>query len=176
MDSLDELFSDWMVDLALARAKIHVPESYMRDIKGKKKFNLDETLYVKLDIDPTIEGKDITATQFDIRADQFEKSALNLLERIITSAGYSPQSFGLNIQGRAESGTALSMRERKSFATKNKKQSYWQPAVKKIVELIVQLYALELGGKVEADSEINVAFADGITNDISELSQAVKMR
>jgi A118 family predicted phage portal protein len=177
MDSLDETFSSWLTDIALARAKILLPESYLcKDKDGSFKYNIDQSLYVRLDVDPTsMEGNRITIQQFDIRADKFEKTSLNLMERIITSAGYSPQSFGLNIQGRAESGTALSLRERKSFATKNKKQNYWQPALKRIVELMQLVYVYELSGTMDINGTINIAFSDGITNDFSETSNAVKL-
>jgi len=175
MNNLDELFSTWQKEILLAQGRILIPESYLEKINGKDSFNVDRSLYVKLDMDPTIEGSKITATQFEIRADQFEKTALNLLERIITSAGYSPQSFGLNISGRAESGTALSMRERKSFATKNKKQAYWQPAISKLVELMILVYNEMLMGSIEENITLNVAFSDGITNDLGELSASVKL-
>jgi hypothetical protein len=175
MDSLDETFTNWMREIVLAQPKIMIPESFLTNEDGKQRYNIDQMLYVKLDMDPTIEGQKITTAQFEIRADQFEKTVLNLLERIVTSAGYSPQSFGLNIQGRAESGTALSMRERKSFATRNKKQSYWQPAIKKLVQNMILVYNIKLGGNIEPNVTINVAFSDGITNDMNEISSSVKM-
>ncbi|MCX7924141.1 MAG: phage portal protein [Clostridia bacterium] len=176
MDSLDEVFSSWIKDIALAQAKILLPESYMAKMdNGKMKYNLDQMFYVKLDMDPTVEGDKITPQQFAIRADEFEKTSLNLLDRIITSAGYSPQSFGLNIAGRAESGTALSMRERKSFATKGKKENYWKPAVKRLVQLMLLVYNEELAGTVETDVNVNIALNDGITNNLQETAASVKM-
>lgn len=177
MDSLDEVYSDWVRDVALAQAKILLPESFLKKTQSGFRYNLDKMLYVQLDVDPITlsKGQAITPQQFDIRADKFEKTALNLLERIITSAGYSPQSFGLNIEGRAESGTALSIRERKSFATKNKKENYWQPALQKIVKLMLLVYKEELNGSVDTDVDINITFNDGITNNLTELSQSVQM-
>lgn len=175
MDSLDEVYSGWIRDVALAQAKILLPESYLRKTESGFKYNIDKMLYVKLDMDPLTEGNKITPQQFAIRAEEFEKTSLNLLERIITSAGYSPQSFGLNIQGRAESGTALSMRERKSFATKNKKQNYWQAALQRLVKLLMLCYRYELKGKIDTEVDINIEFNDGVTNNLSELSQSVQM-
>ena len=176
MDALDEVFSAWMVDVQIARGKIHVPSGYIKELEGgKTKFNIDTMMYEEMDIDPTSMTKPIEATQFEIRSEQFEKTCLNLLDRIITSAGYSPQSFGLNIQGRAESGTALNVRERKSFATTNKKQSYWEPAMKELVKAMCTIKKAYLGGKFTCDLDaINIAFADGISNNMSEVSNAVK--
>lgn len=175
MDSLDEIFSSWVRDIALAQAKILLPQGYLKNSGGKLRYNMDQMLYVELDIDPLTEGNKITPQQFEIRAESFEKSALNFMERIITSAGYSPQSFGLNISGRAESGTALSIRERKSFATKGKKENYWQQAIKRIITLMTLIENEELNGAFEPDLEINVAFNDSITNNLTELSTSVKM-
>lgn len=177
MDALDEVFSAWMVDVQIARGKIHVPSGYVKELgeNGKASFNIDTMMYEELDVDPTSMTKPIEATQFEIRSEQFEKTCLNLLDRIITSAGYSPQSFGLNIQGRAESGTALNVRERKSFATTNKKQSYWEPALKELIKVMCVIKKEFLGGKFTCDLEsINIAFSDGISNNMSEVSNSVK--
>lgn len=176
MDSLDQVYSSWMKDIVLAQGRILLPESWFKKQEGVMKFNVDKSIYVQLDIDPvSVNGEKVTAQQFDIRAEQFEKTSLNLLERIITSAGYSPQTFGLNIEGRAESGTALSMRERKSFSTKNKKEQYWGSAIKRLVQLMLLVYSEELGGNVEVNSSVNIEFSDAVSNNMNELSTSVKM-
>jgi A118 family predicted phage portal protein len=175
MDSLDEIYSNWVKDIVLAQGKIHIPEAFLSKVDGKRSFNVDKMLYVKLDMDPTIENKPITATQFDVRAEQFEKSALNFLERIVTSAGYSPQSFGLNISGGGESGVALNVRERKSFATKAKKEQYWQPALKQLIEGMIAVYSEMLGGSLPMDEEVNITFGTGASSTLTEIATAVKM-
>ena len=175
MDALDETFSGWMVDVQLARAKVHLPEGYLdEDGNGNRRFNFDTRLYVEMHVDPTSMSKELTATQFAIRAEEYEKTCLNLLDRIITSAGYSPQSFGLNIAGRAESGTALNVRERKSFATTNKKQAYWEPALKHLVKAMCMVKNQFLGGKFTSSMDVNVSFSDSVNNNLSEISNAVK--
>ena len=176
MDELDEVFTAWMVDVQIARGKIHVPSGYVKQLgeNGKTTFNIDTMMYEELDVDPTAMQKPVEATQFDIRAEQFEKTCLNLLDRIITSAGYSPQSFGLNIAGRAESGTALNVRERKSFGTTNKKQSYWEEPIKDIVNAMCTIKQMLLGGKFTCELDVNVAFMDSISNNMAETCNSVK--
>lgn len=176
MDALDETFSAWMIDVQIARGKIHVPSGYVKELEGDKtSFNIDTMMYEELDVDPTAMNKSIDATQFAIRADEFEKTCLNLLDRIITSAGYSPQSFGLNIQGRAESGTALNVRERKSFSTTSKKESYWEDELKNLVIAMCTIKQAFLGGSFKCDfTKINIAFADGISNNLPETASSVK--
>jgi len=178
MDRLDEVFSSWMKDIALSQAKIHIPDQYLqKGSDGVSRYNLDQMLYQKLDMDPTIEGDKITPIQFAIRSEDFERTAINLVDRIVTSAGYSPQSFGLNISGRAESGTALNIRERKSFATKAKKQIYWQSGLIDLVRKMILLYNAQLSPKIRIDENvtINVSFSDSVMNDSAELSGTVKM-
>lgn len=175
MDSLDEVYTSWIKEINLARARVLLPESFIENKDGSRKFNIDRSLYVSLDIDPVSNNNNIVAQQFEIRADEFEKSSMNLIERIVTSAGYSPQSFGLNIQGRAESGTALTMRERKSFTTKAKKQSYWQDTISSLVHKLMLVYNKELSGKMETNIDINVEFSDSITNDLGTTATSLKM-
>lgn len=175
MDALDEVFSAWMVDVQIARGKIHVPSGYVKELEGgKTKFNIDTMMYEELDVDPTSMTNPIEATQFEIRAEQFEKTCLNLLDRIITSSGYSPQSFGLNIAGRAESGTALNVRERKSFSTTNKKQAYWEGGLKEFIKAMCVIKQTFLGGNFTCELDVNIAFSDGISNNMSEVSNSVK--
>lgn len=175
MDALDEVFSAWMIDVQIARGKLHVPSGYVKELEGgKTSFNIDTMMYEELDIDPTVMTDPIKATQFEIRAEQFEKTCLNLLDRIITSAGYSPQSFGLNIAGRAESGTALNVRERKSFSTTNKKQSYWEDGLKELIKAMCVIKQSFLGGKFTCELDVNIAFSDGISNNTTEIANSVK--
>jgi A118 family predicted phage portal protein len=174
MDSLDETFSSWMRDIAISQGKILIPGEYLNKDSSGFRYNLDKMVFAKLDVDPVSDDSKITPIQFDIRADKFEKTCLNLIERIITSAGYSPQSMGLTISGRAESGTALNIRERRSFITKNKKETYWESALKKIIKLMLAVYKTELNGSVEVDVNITTQFSDSLSNDISETSTALQ--
>lgn len=176
MDALDETFSAWMIDVQIARGKIHVPSGYVKQITedGKASFNIDTMMYEELDVDPTAMTKPIEATQFEIRSQQFEQTCLNLLDRIITSSGYSPQSFGLNIAGRAESGTALNVRERKSYGTTNKKQAYWEQPIKEIVAAMCCIKNTYLSGKFNCELKVNVAFMDSVSNNQAEVATSVK--
>jgi A118 family predicted phage portal protein len=178
MDKLDEVFTSWAREITLAQPKILLPESFLQQtIEGEATFDYDQNLFVKLHIDPVSKTQNdvIIPQQFEIRADQYEKTALNLIERIIVSAGYSPQTFGLNIAGRAESGTALNMRERKSFITQSKKQTYWGPAINKLLKLFILVYKIHLQGTIDIDVTPNIEFSDSITNNLLDISQAVKV-
>jgi len=175
MDSLDETYSCWMKDVALAQAKILIPQEFLERSDTGFRYNLDQMLYTKLDMDPTIEGNKITPQQFSIRAEEFERTSVNLMERIVSGAGYSPQSFGLRIEGRSESGLALHIRERKSFVTKGKKERYWRPAIQRLLQLIMLVYRYELRGKINPELTATVEFNDGVLNDRNEVANSVKL-
>jgi len=96
-----------------------------------------------------------------------------LLDRIITSSGYSPQSFGLNIQGRAESGTALRIRERKSLKTQQKKAAHFKPRIEDILHLALQVDRLYLNNDTPIEFRPRITFADSIQESMDELSRAV---
>lgn len=170
-DSLDETFSNWISDISLAKGRIFIPSKL---INPNGNFDLDKTAYVELEGDP-LNNDMISFNQFDIRATQYEMTAKNLIERIITSAGYSPQTFGLNIEGRAESGTALNLREKKSFNTKAKKENYWHKELMNLVRGIILIYNTHLGGKLDPNKKINVSFNDSIGFSLTEVAQSVQM-
>ncbi|MEA0553770.1 phage portal protein [Lysinibacillus irui] len=149
MDALDNVYSSWMRDINLAKARIIVPEEWLMPTQSGGYFDVEREVYTSLDIDPTsMENVGITMNQFAIRTDEHRQTALELLDRIITHAGYSPQSFGLQIEGRAESGTALNIRERKTFATREKKIGYWKAALEDLLYIMLEVYSIHLGGNV----------------------------
>jgi len=122
---------------------------------------------------PGEEGSPLTVQQFAIRAQEHQQTAIELLDRIITSSGYSPQSFGLSIEGRAESGTALRIRERKSLKTQQKKAAHFKPRVEDILYLALQVDRLYLNSDTPIAYRPHVTFADSIQESMDELSRAV---
>ncbi len=186
MDELDETYSSWMRDIRLAKARTIVPAEYLRrkpkDMfkEGEYTYEFDEDVetLVALDID-TQNGKSgnpITLSQFDIRAAEHAQTCADLICRIVTSAGYAPQTFGLNIEGMAQSGTALHIRENKSYKTSGKKQAYWTAALEEIMTAMVHLDAvLYSDAGSDIDDEVKVHFSESMASDISTMSAAVKM-
>lgn len=185
MDSLDETYSSWMRDIRLAKARLIVPAEYLRrkasdmfkDNEYTYEFDEDVETLVALDIDPQYAGTSpITPSQFAIRAGEHAATCADLMRNIITIAGYSPQSFGIGIEGNAQSGTALHIREKKSFNTQGKKQTYWKSPLEKIMTAMVHLdVALFPGKGSEADDAVKVHFADNMANDISTTSSSIEM-
>ena len=186
MDSLDETYSSWMRDVRLAKARLIVPAEYLRRrpadmFNGENRFTYEfdediETL-VALDIDPDRAGSAaITPSQFAIRSADHATTCTDIIRNIVTTAGYAPQSFGLDINGMAQSGTALHIREKKSFNTRGKKQTYWKSPLESIMSAMVHLDAALFQEKgSDSDDNVKVKFADSMSNDISTMSSAMQM-
>ena len=177
MDSLDEVFTSLLRDVRLGVGRILAPEEFFQsDGQGTVAFDLDREAYVGLHVPLAADSAkgQITVSQFEIRTDQHLRASTELVGQIITNAGYSPQSFGLQIEGRAESGTALNIRERKSFSTSAKKGEYWRNALADIFEIMLTIDMKHLRSGVIPFRPV-VEIQDSVRPDIAQTAQTVEM-
>lgn len=133
LDALDEVYSSLMRDFLLGRRRIIVPDGALEKTgEGRgagKSFDPEKSVFTELEgVDPGL-GMKPELVDFAVRTTDHLTAAVDLVEKIVSAAGYSPQTFGLQIEGRAESGTALRFREQKTFRTLERKRRYWQAAV-----------------------------------------------
>lgn len=186
LDSLDEAYSSWMRDIRLAKARLIVPAEYLRrrnkdlfDGTSSYTYEFDEDVetLVALDIDTSNKSANpITPSQFAIRAGEHAATCADIVRNIVTQAGYAPQTFGLNIEGMAQSGTALHIREKKSFNTRNKKQTYWKSPLESIMTAMVHLDAALFPDRgSDLDDQVRVQFSDSMSSDLSTISGALQM-
>jgi len=147
MDSLDEIYTSWLRDIRLAKSRLIVPAEFLRrnagDLfrEGAYTYDFDEDVetLVALDIGGDGVEQKITPSQFSIRAAEHAATYEATLRAIVSMAGYSPQTFGLDIEGSAQSGTARRMMEKKSLATNAKKQHYWKAPLEAFLTAVMQL-------------------------------------
>jgi A118 family predicted phage portal protein len=185
LDSLDETMTSWMRDLTLGQARIFVDKEVMSpDVPDNlnypkeqfDRFDPHNRVYQMTDLSNwKLTGggaKPIDSIQFDIRVDEHMKTATKLIESIVSRSGYAPQSFGLNVDGRADSGTALRLRERKTFLTQSKKAKYWKRALTKLMNSF-QEFERVTGLNTIEPVEIKAHPSDSIVHDMSEVSQTV---
>lgn len=188
MDELDEAYSSWMRDIRLAKARLIVPAEYLRrkpeelfgnDEKHPPMFEFDEDVETLCAIDANTESPDggkITASQFAIRAEEHARTCADLITRIVTGAGYAPQTFGMNIEGLAQSGTALHIREKKSYHTCAKKQAYWRDALEGLLTTMMHIDAEIFPGRGSSeDVHVHVRFPDTFASDISTTAAALEL-
>lgn len=149
LEALDEAYSSWMRDIQVAKARILVPRGALDPGgrgKGKgKTFDLDAAVFTELQLDPAAAGGNISQVQFAIRSADHAATCQDLVERIVSGSGYSPATFGIGIDGKAESGTALHIREARTAHTVARKQRYWAPAVCDQLENMLAIERFILG-------------------------------
>ncbi len=177
LDALDEAWGSWMRDIRLGKARILVPESFL-DSNGR--FDMDHEVFTKLEIPPSA-GADkgiaaqIQPQQFEIRVDEHARTTLGLIERIVDHAGYAPQTFGLNVDATGElSGTALTIRERKSFLTQQRKAGWWGPVVADLAEMFLAIDR-EIFKRPTQVARPRVELSDSIARDDRQIAETVEL-
>lgn len=179
MDFLDETYTSWQRDIRLGQARIMVSEDALtRGGRGQGAyFDADQEVFTPLNLDPSSKSSasPITPVQFAIRTAEHAETAAKLFEKIVTGAGYSPQTFGLNIEGQAESGTALRMREGKTLKTRARKARYWTPAIEEVLEIMLAIDREVIGNRDHGVYRPSVDEADVIVNNPIEVAQSVSM-
>ena len=166
LDSLDETYSSLVRELRLSKIEKIVPEGWLDYNTNNDSlfYDPDKSTYTKMNMPPDEMDKP-EMIQPDIRVDDYVSTIEQMTQDIITSAGYSPQYFGLNIEGRSESGTALKVREEKTQQTRDKKVRYFKSPLEDLFQLILKVDAKHFG-----NNEINPELEPEV-----ELSEALKI-
>lgn len=177
MDALDEVYTSWMRDIRVGQARLIVSSDYLTapaKAGDGATFNIDKELFTALNMEPTDNTPGITPVEFEIRASQHAESALNILERAVSNAGYSAQSFGLRGDGGPVTATEIRARERKSFATKAKKERYVVPPIADVLEIMLAIDKAVFGGKHEV-LRPRVGISDSIAETTMEMAGSAQM-
>lgn len=175
LDALDELHSTWLRDIRLGKGRLIVPES-MLDIEGVgggASFDLDKSIFTPvaaamssgLDEKMTIEK-----VQFEIRTEDFLAAIEYFKRAILSSAGYSPQTFGIVDDGAAITATEVVARERATYMTRDRKIRGFQPPLQRILSKVLAVDAAVFETGV-TDTAVTVTFADAVQPDLTAISQ-----
>jgi len=187
--ALDEAYSSMIRDIKLGKTQVIVPAEYLRQKKRMFEaidqaaetqqqpqfaFAKSDEVFVALDYTPDApQGKDIVPFQPLIRAEEHLKTIEDIVRRIVTLAGYAPQSAGLDIEGRAESGTALNVRERRSMQTAETKKTYWWHALMDMMRAGLALDKALFTRGLALDGDLAVEFADNTQPDMQTLADTL---
>lgn len=173
MDALDEAYTSWIRDIRIGVGRIITPRDYLRDLEtGKPRFDLDQEVFEELDFDPNdINGVgSIKNIQFEIRHQAHQQTTIDLICRIVSHAGYSPQSFGLGVGSSLnDSGYALQIKEKKSIITSAKKARYWKTALEDLLQMMLTIY--NKSDHERPCIEIN----DCVTSDMGQIATTLNM-
>ncbi|MEU6858837.1 phage portal protein [Glycomyces sp. NPDC046736] len=168
MDALDLSYSSMVRDVDLGKARIVVPKAYMGDHgRGKgASFDLDREVYEPINamIDED-KGLQIELVQAEIRVEEHEAVILRIKTDTVSSAGYSPQTFGLTGEV-AITATEVAAKERRSWTTRARKCRYWGPALRSMITTL-----LELAG--HTGFEVTLEWPDAVAVDPEAVSRKV---
>lgn len=172
LSALDSTMSSWIRDIELGRGRLIVPEMFLDkpNATSDPRFDANKEIFTTLEMDPmTSEKAPITLSQFNIRMAEHRDTALELIMRIVSNAGYSTQSFGLNLDG-GISTQSHEIRERKTLITKQKKSRFFKSALQDILHMMLQIDNIHLGNGTPTEFEPVVAFSDTLQHDIGAIA------
>ncbi|WP_067469991.1 phage portal protein [Actinomadura macra] len=178
MDGLDLTYSSWMRDVELGKARLIVPTEYMTSHgKGQgASVDLDREVYEGVRVMGDDEGRlDIKEVQFDIRVDEHQRTIADLKTTVVSTAGYSAATFGLDTEGTAQTATEVAAKHRRSLITRDRKTKYFGPGV---VDLAVALLGIDVemfGTKGVTAQRPVIAWPDGVSEDPKEVAERVEL-
>lgn len=165
--ALDEAWTSLMRDIRLGRSRLLVPSSYL-DTAGPGNgavFDDDREVYAALKIPPTETGAGITESQFTIRVEEHLRTAEAAAKQAVQSAGYSPQSFGFDVQGQPITATESDSRDQRTEVTRRKKIGYVRHPFADILAVLLDLDRAQFGTNV-VPQHPTVEFPDGVADSL----------
>lgn len=197
LDALDEAMASWMRDIELAKARILVSDEMLTPVgksgagffsgvasalgKGNttpaKAFDVDAKVFVPLNM-PVEDGDGkpapIQLIQPEIRFEAHERTVLQLIEQIISRAGYAPQTYGMHVEGQL-SGTAMRRRENKSYRTRDRKRRYARPALEAIAMTLMRLNKVLNPDAPAPDKPPTLVWREADQADPLEMAQVIEL-
>ncbi|MFF3653362.1 phage capsid protein [Streptomyces sp. NPDC002181] len=175
-DALDTTWTSWVRDIRLARARLLVPDGYLRDHGPGRgaSFDSDREIWTLLNIPPTEQsGTGITLSQFAIRVDEHERTSAATTRQAVQSAGYSLGTFGLDDQA-AVTATEIRARDRRSMTTRKKKARYWSPELGDILYAMLMLDRAWFTPRIVPERP-TVVFGPVVSEDSASLAQTLSL-
>lgn len=170
LDALDELYSAWLRDIRLGKGRLIVGESMLQDLGAGKGagFDLDQTIFTPVKAAPASMADSkmaIEKVQFDIRTEDFLQAIDHFRRIIITAAGYSPATFGMqDSSGAAVTATEVAAKAQTSYITRKRKILGLKPAMERILTKALAVDAAVFRTGI-TPYPVRVDFADGVAQD-----------
>lgn len=174
MDAADETYSSWIREIRLAKLRLFVPASYLDNIGPGKGavFEPDREVMVPLNRLAGTQTEDITASQFQIRWQEYSNTLQESVHAVQRGAGYAPSTFGdEQPTGGPVTATEIETRERRTLLTRAKKLNYWRPALANAVYSLMCVERSIFHRTELAPERPDITFPDAVLPSMSELSQ-----
>lgn len=172
MDALDMAKSSWMRDVDLGKARLIVSRDLLTSHGTGQGASVDLDREVYEGVNAMAEeggGLDIKEVQFKIRVDEHQRTCTELKTEIVGSAGYSPNSFGLDGEV-AVTATEIAAKTRRSLITRGRKTRYYNPQLSSLLFTLLQVDIKVFSTKVLAVKP-NITWPDAVSVDPLALAQ-----
>lgn len=173
LDKLDMVWSSWMRDIRLAKARLIVP-NFMLSSGGPGQgavFDTDQDVFTSLNAPPREDGRaDITPQQFEIRVQQHMDTTEALKKEIMRTAGYGPQTFG-DGGDVAQTATEVDSRDRRSNLTRDRKIRASEGPLKELIRKKLAVDRVKFSATGDPDADLQVQFPAGTQISEADLAQ-----
>jgi hypothetical protein len=174
MAGLDMTISALLRDVDLAKARILVDENMLTRTGKLKSAFFDTAARVFAPVGSVgMEGNPIKVVQFDVRARQHLETAGDLLHRIVSAAGYSPDSLSVVQSNLPEAAAARRARERASLRTTERKAARWRPVIAEALSSLAVIHADLTDRPLDVAPRVTVTLRSSMAPDFTELATAV---
>ncbi|GAB2964347.1 hypothetical protein [Saccharothrix stipae] len=198
LDALDRAWASWWRDIDLGKARILASKEAMdpvsqgtsgsgggirgflrgRNATPARAFDVDADVFQWMDIpgeDTNGKPMPFTQVQFAIRLAEHAGSVAAALEDVISRAGYSPQTFGINVDGQL-SGTAMRRREQRSYRTRDRKRRYARSPLERFCETLAIInHMLDEATYPEPPQRPVLEWREGDQADPKEVAEIVEL-
>lgn len=183
LSEVDAVWSSWMRDIKIARARLIVPSSFL-DVSGPGAggaFDDDQEILTALEYADGTQGaggvKDqISAQQFEIRYLEHASTILALVKEVLQHAGYSLSSYGEYGDAKAKTATEVVDRTTATERTRDKKALYYKQAAAPLLETLLELDRIHYNGPgLPAGAEVEIRFPELSQQDPEKLARTIAL-
>lgn len=168
-DAVDEAWASLMRDVRLGKARIIVPQHYLEQRGGIGTgglVDLDREVMVGVNA-PANTDTAIVHEQFQIRSEDHMRVIDAAVKQAIHSAGYSAASFGLDVDGAAQTATEVRAKRERTLSTRERKTRYWTNQLEALVDHVAVRAGL-------GDAGAQVEFSQAVTPSQLELANVAQ--
>lgn len=177
MDALDQDWSSLSRELDLAKARIIVPDQYLRRAgRGSgAEFDMDQEVFSPVKVGMDAEKLMIELVQPELRTSAHLESAAAHFEQLVAGSGYNAQTMGNGDQaGGQQTATEVSSKESLSERTTKKKRSYWAPELEATLEVMLQVERAVFGRSVVQPARPTLEWPQG-EQDLRETASSLNL-
>lgn len=178
-DQLDECYSSWSRDIRLGKARIFANRDMLKTGKAGEgsTFNTDQEIFTPLNMPPGSQlnhEKMLEMFQPNIRWQEHQATAQDLVERIYTACGYSSSTFGQSSDV-AMTATEAQAREKLTMLTRASKILYTRPQLRRLFAALMDVNHAAFNGPDRGEAIPDIEFPPAATDAPNVVAQTLNL-